>query len=403
MIIRRGAADRVFVGGSSIRAVYPGALGGMIYNPQTAIEQDVFKVVDVQGRTTSKSFGPFNSLRFSQSHFPYNTRETVSFNSSAAIYGPPEPLYVDLTGPAALHETGTTRAIYPGQSFNIPSGVSDIWINAATSGHRFSAIVLTPDVDYPPTAYAGAFPPLGPVTRLTTINSYLYKEYEDDDDLQAFVMAYNGYTQAFVDWFNALNLPIYPKHHGALLDWVANGLYGYKRPTLWSGGSTVKGPYNTFEFNSLRFNQRKRISKFSNIYLADDDVYKRCLTWHFYKGDGKQVSAQWLKRRVGRFLFGRDGWDAPAALDQISVIASDANQITITIVAGFRRWTAGARFNRMRFNRSRAAQFNSTLTSLDTLSVPAMAPTFVDAARIGVLETPWQFDTTARIGYLGVA
>lgn len=403
MIVRRGAADRVFTGGQSVRAIYSGALGGMIYNPRTAEEQEVLHVVDVEGRITSKSFGPFNTLRLDQSRFPFNARDTVSFNSAGAIYGPPEPLFVDLTGPAALHETATTRALYPGQYFNVPAGVSDIWVNAETDGHRFAAIIMAPDVDAPPTPYSGAYPPSGPVTRLNTIPSYLYKQYEEDDDLQAMVAAYNGFTQAFIDWFNALNLPIYPNHSGALLDWVATGLYGYPRPTLYSGRSNAKGPYNTFQFNTLRLNQHKRVSQFSDIAAVSDDVYKRCLTWRFYKGDGRQISSQWLKRRVGRFLFGENGWDAPSSLEQISVIVSDANQLTITIVAGFRRWTAGARFGRTRFNRSRAAQFNSTLTTLDTFAVPAMAPTFVDAVQNGVLETPWQYAVAARIGYLGVA
>ncbi|HET8686956.1 MAG TPA: hypothetical protein VFM18_09875, partial [Methanosarcina sp.] len=42
-----------------------------------------------------------------------------------------------------------------------------------------------------------------------TIKSYLYQEYQDDLDLQAFVNAYNAYTQSYVDWYNQTALPIY--------------------------------------------------------------------------------------------------------------------------------------------------------------------------------------------------
>jgi len=35
--------------------------------------------------------------------------------------------------------------------------------------------------------------------RATTLNSYLYRQFQDDDDLQALVAAYNGATQAATD------------------------------------------------------------------------------------------------------------------------------------------------------------------------------------------------------------
>ena len=38
-----------------------------------------------------------------------------------------------------------------------------------------------------------------------------------------------------------------------------------------------------------------------DIVVADDDTYRRCLTWHYQKGDGKYFNIRWLKRRVMRF------------------------------------------------------------------------------------------------------
>ena len=54
------------------------------------------------------------------------------------------------------------------------------------------------------------FPAVGAVpTWLTkTIKSYLYFEYRNDDNCQAFVDAYNEMTQGYIDWFTSIDLPV---------------------------------------------------------------------------------------------------------------------------------------------------------------------------------------------------
>ena len=52
-----------------------------------------------------------------------------------------EVLFVDFTGPAYSYVTGTTRALQPGASISIPAG-SEAWVNAATGGHQFTAVIL---------------------------------------------------------------------------------------------------------------------------------------------------------------------------------------------------------------------------------------------------------------------
>lgn len=53
-----------------------------------------------------------------------------------------EPLYYSFTGAAALGETADTFPIWPGQTILIPTDMAgDVSVNAATSGHKFSAIV----------------------------------------------------------------------------------------------------------------------------------------------------------------------------------------------------------------------------------------------------------------------
>ena len=169
-----------------------------------------------------------------------------------------------------------------------------------------------------------------------TIPSYLYVEYNDDDDLQAFVAAFNDATQIYVDWFNTINLPVYtnPLITGDLLDWVAAGLYGIIRPTLSSGSFISLGLLNTYMFNTLMLNQFKKIGS-TSFTSIDDDTFKRIITWAFYKGDGKTFTINWLKRRIIRFLAGVNG-TSPAIDDtrQVSVAFPSVNTISVVISTG---------------------------------------------------------------------
>ena len=166
-----------------------------------------------------------------------------------------------------------------------------------------------------------AFPPSSPSVQTFTIPSYLYTQYNDDDDLQAFVNSYNGMAQTYVNWFVNAGLPVYTQLSGSLLDWVAQGLYGIVRPVLSSASSGGYGPVNTFLINSIVLNSSAPGSG-ASYYTADDDTFQRVITWHFYKGDGKQFTLSWLKRRVLRFLYGVNG-TAPNV--------SDTSEISITI------------------------------------------------------------------------
>lgn len=158
---------------------------------------------------------------------------------------------------------------------------------------------------------AQTWPPEGPVTVSKTIPAYLYVNYQDDDRVGAFFVAYNLIAQGYVDWFNALNFPIYTQApvSGTLLDWVGQCVYGMLRPGIQSGQAvSQQGPVNTVVANSLWVNGW--VSGTAEAFqLASDDYYRRALTWQFYKGDGKISNPRWLKRRINRFLTGLDGKD----------------------------------------------------------------------------------------------
>jgi hypothetical protein len=229
-----------------------------------------------------------------------------------------------------------------------------------------------------------------PAYRERTIPSYLYIQYNDDDDLQALVAAYNALSQELITWFAEINLPVYtgPAIIGALLDWVALGLYGQARPTLPSGVNRNLGPFNTWQFNSLAFNAM-RTQQSTEFYATTDDVFKRIITWNFYKGDGRQFSVRWLKRRIMRFLLGENGTDP--GVDEtymVSVGFSGSNQVDIRILSGRRTVTRGP-FNTAPFG---TMPFGGQTTVFQQYVPMEFAPIFKAAVDGGALQLPFQFD-----------
>lgn len=187
---------------------------------------------------------------------------------------------------------------------------------------------------------SGSFPPTGPVT-LPTLDmrakggpqfaSYPYQEYNDDINIVAFFYAYNQVANAYLQFFNNLNLPIYTQLSGPLLDWVAEGLYGISRPTLPFGSIQSSGPYATVPYATIPYASGMTTGDITN-YVITDDLFKRIITWFFFKGDGLAFTILWLKRRVKRFLIGTGG-TAPNIdqTNEISVQFPSSNLVTITV------------------------------------------------------------------------
>lgn len=308
-----------------------------------------------------------------------------------------EDLFVSIAGSASLTPDGTTFAIAPGQSFTIPPGTTtNVSVNAATSGHRFSAYGSSIAVPY--AAPTGLFPPSGPTTLTKIIPSYLYQEYNDDEDLQAFVDSYNALAQEYATWFAEISLPVYAQNaqiFGDLLDWIGAGLYGYPRPSLPSGSNRNIGPLNTFAPNVLIPNQLLVIGN-QNVYVTTDDVYKRCLTWHLWKGDGKVFTVKWLKRRIMRFLTGENGGPGLTADTSIvSVGFSGDNDVTIRIAPGFVTVTGGAVPNMAYPNGAAPNVVRTVYTPGQYVPFAVILKSGIDA---GVLELPFQFNYTVEIG-----
>ena len=227
------------------------------------------------------------------------------------------------------------------------------------------------------------------------IKSYLYTQYNDDDDLQAFVTAYNEMAQQTYEWMRQANLPVFVGGYNAgdQLKWIARGIYGVKPPVLVSGKRSAYGPFNAMLFNQLPFNGRKVVNQ-SDQVVVSDDLFKRIMTWNFYKGDGFYFTIPWLKRRVMRFLTGIDGVDV--VNDQrwsISVLFSDFGA-SISIIKGFRKLTDSSIFNASSFN---ARAFNQKSSILIKSNDYEYSDLFKQAFDSGLLHIPFYQPVTVTI------
>jgi hypothetical protein len=241
------------------------------------------------------------------------------------------------------------------------------------------------------------FPPSGPTTTTAVIPSYPYAQYTDDTNgIIDFFNSYNQLAQTFVNTVNALNLPIYTSDSisGLLLDWVGAGIYGFPRPTLSSGLTQSTGELNTTELNTTMFDGFT-LAQPTPTALTSDDIYKRCLTWLFWKGDGKYFTVRWLKRRIMRFIMGTNG-TAPNVDQtyQISVSFGPNNEVTIRFIDFIATLTKSATFNTFELN---SAEFNEADVSVQQLTPLPFRQEFQDAVNSGALELPFTYEFTVVI------
>ena len=170
----------------------------------------------------------------------------------------------------------------------------------------------------------------------SVLPAYPYLQYSDDDNIQGFFAALNGLQQGYLDWFNQTPLGVYTSSGitGTLLDWCATGIYGISRPVLSTQNSTNTGAWNSYAWNTLPWDGAQ-ITKSGTVTVASDDIYKRVLTWHLYRGDGNIPSVPWLRRRVARFIYGANGSDISVdALPNIQISQPSSHALTITIPTG---------------------------------------------------------------------
>jgi hypothetical protein len=246
-----------------------------------------------------------------------------------------------------------------------------------------------------------AFPPTAPQSLQNTISSYVYQEYSDDDDIQAFAAAYNGMVQTYVDWFNTINLPVYTgaQISGSLLDWIATGLYGLPRPVIPGSSAPAIGLLATYFLAQLELAQYKTFPA-QTVYPVNDDIYKRVLTWLLYKGDGFQFTTRWLKRRIMRFLVGVDGVGYVGGTHARGGLILPANLVDNRATQGTYVNMAGtlgiAPINTPRVDWSQGSgQFLDEVASTNYITNPMAINAVVGTGGSGAaLPTDWSWPTT---------
>lgn len=222
------------------------------------------------------------------------------------------------------------------------------------------------------------------------IETYVYGQFGDDPDIQAFFAGVNTTAQGYVDWFNTTPLSVYtsPNINGPLLDWIGLGLYNIERPVISTLSSRSYGAYNTVPYNTLAYGVRKHVSS-GTAESGSDDIYKRTLTWYTYLGDGRQMSIQWLRMRVARFIFGANGSDIPV---------EDSFRISISRSStGFSGAYGSAAYNTQAYNTRKSR--NTLAARSITITVPAgqNSQIFQSLVNEGYLALPFQVHFTVLI------
>ena len=232
-----------------------------------------------------------------------------------------------------------------------------------------------------PTYYTESFAqaPLSAV-----VPAYVYTEFNDDPYVTAFFTAYNELAQGYLDWFKETPIPVWtsPQVSGGLLDFIGTNLYGTPRPVISTAGANLTyGAMGTRAMDTMAMDSYQLI-KTGTAQPADDDLYKRTLTWIHYKGDGFQATIEWLRRRIARFLYGANGGDIDIGLiTNISLSATGSlSQMAMDSLA----------MNAQAMNSTRVSTAN--LRGILYASIPptTVSQYFIDLFTAGYLPAPFQ-------------
>lgn len=259
---------------------------------------------------------------------PFDVSGTYELLPSLQFADDASPVFTDL-GLGNITPVGsvTFDFVHPG----MPAGTQIVQVSDLATGTSAAEGYF---VDPSAVPGRGALLANSPTSIQFIIPAYLYEQYRDDQDCQAFIDAYNAIAQTYLNWFNTINLPIYTGLSGALLDWVAQGLYGIARPSIALSQTSGSGAFNTYKIDQIPIDGSTAATT-SQVFVVTDEIFKRIITWLFYKGDGRQFSVTWLKRRIMRFLNGVAGTDPDVdQAYQVSVQFTGTTVVNITINQG---------------------------------------------------------------------
>lgn len=180
--------------------------------------------------------------------------------------------------------------------------------------------------------------------------AYPYGEYSDDLDIVAVFNSFNTEAQAIFLWLVSTCLGDYRQDpvSGPLLDWVAKAIYGMDRHILPSSATySVIGELanNILAYDELAGGLISEQS--STAETLSDDLFRRSITWNSYLGDGLVFSTPWLRKRLIRYLYSKDGYDIDVHTywDRVSIqwignrtanvkLSLDVSSVSSTLIHG---------------------------------------------------------------------
>lgn len=220
---------------------------------------------------------------------------------------------------------------------------------------------------------------------------YVYDQYSDDANIQAFADAYTAIMQGYLDWFNSTPLGAYtnPNIIGPLLDWTATGIYGVARPVISTLTRTTRGAFGSRSYGASPYGVFQ-VKSVGTAQVANDDYYKRTLTWTLYQGDADNIDITWLKKRIARFLYGANGADVDVGM---------ANNISIMPMmmvpdAGYGSRAFG---KKPAYGKMFLRQVMSIRLYITIPDIPA-AQIFIDFVNQGILPMPIQITWVITLG-----
>lgn len=136
-----------------------------------------------------------------------------------------------------------------------------------------------------------------------TQRPYFYYQYTKNLDLKLLADVLGDEFQEILDFVNGFNPADYSAHEGAMLDFLAAGLYDFYRPVIATGAAIAGlGALGSAAQGSLAWGGGIPGVPVTNYKTLTDDEFKRVLQWHLYFADGKTFTILWLKRRIKRFI-----------------------------------------------------------------------------------------------------
>ena len=217
----------------------------------------------------------------------------------------------------------------------------------------------------------------------TVIPAYLYTQYADDPDVTAFFTVINQIGQGYLNWYNQTPLPVWtsPAISDALLDWIGTNLYNTTRPVIATDTSTSYGAMATYPMATQAMASFVRHLS-GTAQIAPDDLYKRVLTWILYRGDGKQATIEWLRRRIARFLYGINGSDIYVGL--ITNVSISSNGVEVVGPLGT------AALGTLYMGELELVNFNSKSNLSITIPDLTISKSFTALFNAGFLPAPFQ-------------